>query len=124
MKIQKSAEDYLEAMLMMREKHGYIRSVDIAEQLGVTKPSVSYATKRLRENGYITMDPGRLIWYARNGQLPFACRISGNRVLVSRKSLLETYGYAVPEKTSTDQLIAQILEELKAIRDELKERLA
>ena len=61
MKIQKSAEDYLEAMLMMREKHGYIRSVDIAEQLSVTKPSVSYATKRLRENGYITMDPGGLI---------------------------------------------------------------
>ena len=67
------------------------------------------------------MDPGRLIWYAKNGQLPFACRISGNRVLVSRESLLKTYGYAVPEKTSTDQL-AQILEELKAIRDELKER--
>ena len=67
------------------------------------------------------MDPGRLIWYAKNGQLPFACRISGNRVLVSRKSLLETYGYAVPEKTSTAQLMAQILEELKAIRDELKE---
>jgi hypothetical protein len=67
------------------------------------------------------MDPGRLIWYAKNGQLPFACRISGNRVLVSRESLLKTYGYAVPEKTRTDQL-AQILEELKAIRDELKER--
>jgi len=57
MKIQKSAEDYLETMLMMQEKHGYIRSVDVAEHLGVTKPSVSYATKRLRENGYITMDP-------------------------------------------------------------------
>lgn len=68
------------------------------------------------------MDPGRLIWYARNGQLPFACRISGNRVMVSRESLLKTYGYAVPEKTSTAQLMAQILEELKAIRDELKER--
>jgi Mn-dependent DtxR family transcriptional regulator len=54
--IQKSAEDYLEAMLMMKEIHGYIRSIDIAEHLGVTKPSVSYATKRLRENGYITMD--------------------------------------------------------------------
>ena len=61
MKIQKAAEDYLEAMLMMREKHGYIRSIDIAEQLGVTKPSVSYATKRLRENGYITMDRDGLI---------------------------------------------------------------
>lgn len=57
MKIQKASEDYLEAMLMMKEKHGYIRSIDVAEHLGVTKPSVSYATKRLRENGYITMDP-------------------------------------------------------------------
>ena len=61
MKIQKASEDYLEAMLMMREKHGYIRSIDVAEQIGVTKPSVSYATKRLRENGYITMDPDGLI---------------------------------------------------------------
>ena len=61
MKIQKATEDYLEAMLMMREKHGYIRSIDVAVQLGVTKPSVSYATKRLRENGYITMDPDGLI---------------------------------------------------------------
>ena len=46
----------MEAMLMMQERHGYIRSIDVAEQLGVTKPSVSYSTKRLRESGYITMD--------------------------------------------------------------------
>ncbi|MDD6160901.1 MAG: metal-dependent transcriptional regulator [Oscillospiraceae bacterium] len=56
MKIQKSAEDYLEAMLMLQEDRGYIRSIDIAAQLGVTKPSVSVAVKRLRENGYITME--------------------------------------------------------------------
>ena len=56
MNIRKSAEDYLEMMLMLKEKHGYIRSIDIADELGVKKPSVSYATKRLRENGYITMD--------------------------------------------------------------------
>ena len=55
MKIMKSAEDYLEMMLMLKEKHGYIRSVDIAASLGVSKPSVSYAVKRLKENGYITM---------------------------------------------------------------------
>ena len=60
-KIQKASEDYLEAMLMMQEKHGFIRSIDVAERLGVTKPSVSYATKRLRENGYITMDADGLI---------------------------------------------------------------
>ena len=46
---------------MLHKEHGYIRSVDIAGQLGVTKPSVSYATKRLRENGYITMDEDGLI---------------------------------------------------------------
>ena len=48
-------------MLMMKEKHGYIRSVDVADHLGVTKPSVTYATKRLRENGYIEMDRDGLI---------------------------------------------------------------
>ncbi|MBQ5428214.1 MAG: metal-dependent transcriptional regulator, partial [Oscillospiraceae bacterium] len=51
MTIRESAEDYLEAMLMLRQQHGYIRSIDVARQLGVTKPSVSYATKQLRENG-------------------------------------------------------------------------
>ena len=61
MKIQKASEDYLETMLMLQESLGYIRSIDIAEHLGVTKPSVSYATKRLRENGYITMDKDGLI---------------------------------------------------------------
>lgn len=61
MKIQKSAEDYLEAMLMLKEKLGYVRSVDIADDLHVTKPSVSYATKRLRENGYIEMNKSGFI---------------------------------------------------------------
>ena len=61
MEIHKSSEDYLETMLILKEKLGYIRSIDVAEHLGVTKPSVSYATKRLRENGYITMDKDGLI---------------------------------------------------------------
>ena len=56
MKIQKSSEDYLESMLMIKERQGYVRAIDISNELEVTKPSVSYATKRLRENGYITVD--------------------------------------------------------------------
>ena len=56
MKIQKSAEDYLESILMINEQKGFVRSIDVATELGVTKPSVSYAVKRLRENGYITVD--------------------------------------------------------------------
>ena len=61
MTIHKSAEDYLEAMLMLKQERGYIRSVDVADKLGVTKPSVSYATKRLRESGYLTFDPAGMI---------------------------------------------------------------
>jgi Mn-dependent DtxR family transcriptional regulator len=61
MTIHQSAEDYLEAMLMLKEERGYIRSIDVAARLGVTKPSVSYATKRLRENGYIAMDTSGMI---------------------------------------------------------------
>lgn len=61
MNIHESAEDYLEAILMLQEQKGYARSVDIAGLLGVTKPSVSFAMKKLRESGYITMDEDNLI---------------------------------------------------------------
>ena len=61
MNIHESAEDYLEAILMLQEEKGYARSVDIAARLGVTKPSVSFAMKKLRENGYIIMDEENLI---------------------------------------------------------------
>ena len=67
MKILRASEDYLEAMLMMQQRHGYIRSIDIAEYLGVTKPSVSYTTKRLKENGYIPMDKDGLITLTDSG---------------------------------------------------------
>lgn len=55
MTIRESAEDYLEQILMLLEKKGYARSIDIAAGLGVSKPSVSVAMKKLRENGYISM---------------------------------------------------------------------
>ena len=74
MKIQKSAEDYLEAMLILQEEHGYIRSIDIARHLGVTKPSVSFAVKKLKESGYINMEPNGPITFAAPG-LKIAKRI-------------------------------------------------
>ncbi len=61
MNIHESAEDYLEMILMLREEKGYARSIDIAAALGVTKPSVSFAMKKLRENGYIQMDESNYI---------------------------------------------------------------
>lgn len=62
MQIYESAEDYLEAILMIQEKNGVVHSVDIAEELNYTKASVSVAMKKLRENGYIRMEKdGRLV---------------------------------------------------------------
>lgn len=56
MKIQESAENYLEAILELNAKLGAVRSVDVARHLGFTKPSVSVAMKHFREEGYITVD--------------------------------------------------------------------
>ena len=67
MHIHESAEDYLEAILRLREQKGFVRSVDIAALLGVTKPSVSFAMKKLRENGYITMAEDNLITLTETG---------------------------------------------------------
>ncbi len=53
MNIHASAEDYLETILILCERIGNVRSVDIANELNFTKPSVSIAMKNLRENGYI-----------------------------------------------------------------------
>lgn len=68
MNIHESAEDYLEAILRLKESKGYARSVDIALMLGVTKPSVSFAMKKLRENGFIHMDEDNLITLTEAGQ--------------------------------------------------------
>lgn len=54
--IYESSEDYLEAILMIKERKGVVHSIDIAEELGFTKASVSIAMKKLRENGYIKME--------------------------------------------------------------------
>ena len=56
MKIHESAEDYLEQILMLKEQKGSVRSIDIAVAMGFSKPSVSIAMKKLRENGYISVD--------------------------------------------------------------------
>lgn len=56
MKIHQSAEDYLETILKLKEQLGIVRSIDIDNELGYSKPSVSVAMKRLRENGYLEMD--------------------------------------------------------------------
>ena len=54
MVIHESAEDYLESILVLQQRRGQVRSIDIVNELGYSKPSVSIAMKKLRENGYIS----------------------------------------------------------------------
>jgi len=56
MTINESVEDYLEAILMLKEQKGMVRSIDVVRHLNYSKPSISRAMSRLRQNGYITMD--------------------------------------------------------------------
>lgn len=61
MRLHKSGEDYLEAILILEQKRGYVRSSDVAEQMNVTKPSVTNATRLLKEGGFLTMDEDKRI---------------------------------------------------------------
>ena len=68
MKIQESAENYLETILMLRKSKGNVRSIDIVNELGFSKPSVSVAMKNLRNNGFITMDSSGFITLTEEGR--------------------------------------------------------
>jgi len=68
MNIHESAEDYLEMILMLNEKKGYARCTDIANELSVTKASVSFAMKNLRENDYILIDERNYITLTEKGK--------------------------------------------------------
>ena len=56
MKLHTSGEDYLKAIYILQKDKGMVRSIDVAEQIGVSKPSVSHAVKLLREGGFIVME--------------------------------------------------------------------
>ena len=56
MKIQESSENYLETILILGQKKGNVRSIDIVNELGFSKPSISVAMKNLKNEGYITVN--------------------------------------------------------------------
>lgn len=68
MNIYESAEDYLERIYMIKAEKGYVKSVDLAKSLGVSKPSVSFAMKQLSQNGYIRMDDSKCIELTSKGK--------------------------------------------------------
>lgn len=83
MVIHESAEDYLESILVLRERRGQVRSIDVVNELGYSKPSVSIAMKKLRESGYISMDTDGSITLNESG-LEIASRIYGLHKTITR----------------------------------------
>jgi len=67
MKIQASAENYLEAILFLSKKKSNVRAVDIAQYMSFSKPTISIAMKQFRENGYIDIDSRRHISLTEKG---------------------------------------------------------
>ena len=67
MKMQESPEDYLETIYMLSLHNSEVLSIDVARHLGYSKPSVSVAMKRLRENGYVNMDDNNLLTLTESG---------------------------------------------------------
>ena len=87
LKIQQSAEDYLETILVLSRKKSQIRSIDIVNELGYSKPSVSIAMKKLRENGYISMSPDGSITLNESG-LAIASRVYDRHKTITRLFVL------------------------------------
>ena len=67
MKKAKTTENYLETILMLSKKNGTVRSVDIANELGYSRPTVSVAMKDFREKGYVTVDDCGLVSLTEEG---------------------------------------------------------
>jgi len=83
MVIHASAEDYLESILILQERCGQVRSIDIVNMLGYSKPSVSVAMKKLRESGYISMAPDGLITLNESG-LEIAKKVYGRHKAITK----------------------------------------
>lgn len=96
--MRESSEDYLEAILMLRERLGMVRAVHVAEELDFTKASVSIAMKKLRESGYIVMAGDGNITLTATG-MEIASRIYRRHKTITR--LFELMGVS-PEQAAID----------------------
>lgn len=98
MNIYESAEDYLETILILRQRNGMVRSIDIAREKNISKPSVSIAMKKLRENGYIEVSQEGFLTLLPPG-LEIARRIYRRHTMLTR--FLERLGVS-PETAAAD----------------------
>lgn len=83
MRIQESAEDYLENILILSESKEHVRSIDIVKKMNLSKPSVSVAMKKLRQNNLIIMDSDGYITLADEGR-KIAEKIYERHVFISQ----------------------------------------
>lgn len=98
MTLHESGEDYLETILILEERNGYVRSIDIANELNFSKPSVSRAVKILRENGYINVDGKGHIQFTEEGRAKAEAVYDRHKTLTSA---LEMMGVS-PEQAEAD----------------------
>ena len=97
MRLQESGEMYLESIYVLSKSQGTVRSIDISEYMGYSKPSVSRAVSLLKSGGYITMDKDNLISLTESG-LEIAQKIFERHTLIA--NLLIRLG--VPEKIAAE----------------------
>ena len=83
MKNNNSSEDYLKCILVLGEKNHHVRSVDVAKEMGVTKPSVSNAMKKLRKEGLIKLDENGYIVFSDAGR-QIAEKIHSKHLLITK----------------------------------------
>lgn len=95
MVIKESAENYLETILMLKNEKGFVRSIDVANELNFSKPSVSVAMKNFREEGYIEVEANGNITLTDKG-MKIAERIYERHILIA-KALI---ALGVDEKTA------------------------
>lgn len=68
MKLQESGENYLETILILQQRMQHVRSIDVATELGFSKPSISRAVNLLRANGYLDVDGNGYLWLTESGR--------------------------------------------------------
>ena len=68
MKIHESGENYLEAILIIRKRQSFVRSIDIAKEMNFSKASVSRAVNKLKENGFLDVDDSGLLELTKKGE--------------------------------------------------------
>ena len=96
--VHESAEDYLENILILTQRNGMVRQIDIVNEMNFSKPSISIAMKKLRESGYIEMDDAGYILLTESGR-DIAERIYARHKLLTK--VLTAIG--VNEETAADE---------------------